>query len=182
MIKNYISLKGFDVNVNKESLWKNSKRTWVLTLDKVVSLERKCLTFVYCTFSTVIYLLEKIYFLRLTVWSDIFNFWPDRSIIWSGIYFCLEYFPSDRMSGVFSLWSNNFSFWSDTGCYFKAWVPLHFLNKQLEWGPSTQSCLYFEGFQGSKLLNGCSVLWRNKQTLSVFQWFFSIGHWHTVYH
>ena len=35
--------------------------------------------------------------------------------------------------------------------------------------PSTQSCLCFQDFQGPKLFNGCSVLWPNKQTLSVFQ-------------
>ena len=53
--------------------------------------------------------------------------------------------------------------------------------KQLGSGPSPQSCLHFQDFQGSNLLNGCLVLWSNKQILSVFQWFFSIGHWHTVY-
>ena len=30
--------------------------------------------------------------------------------------------------------------------------------KQLESGLSTQSCLYFQGFRGSKLLNGCLVV------------------------
>ena len=75
---------------------------------------------------TVIYLLESIYFLRLTVWSDIFNFWSGRSRIWSDIYFCLEFFPSYRMTGVFSVWSDNFSFWSDicpmSNRHFKAWA------------------------------------------------------------
>ena len=30
--------------------------------------------------------------------------------------------------------------------------------KQLESGLNTQSCLYFEGFLGSKLFNGCLVV------------------------
>ena len=30
--------------------------------------------------------------------------------------------------------------------------------KQLGSGLSTQSCLYFQGFRGSKLLNGCLVV------------------------
>lgn len=36
-----------------------------------------------------------------------------------------------------------------------------------------QSCLYFRVFQGSKLLNGCLVVWLNKQILKVFPDFFS---------
>ena len=58
--------------------------------------------------------------------------------------------------------------------------PIHLFLKQLESDPSPQSYLYFQDFQDSKLLNGCSWLWPNKD-LNVFQWFFSIIHWHTVY-
>ena len=44
-----------------------------------------------------------------------------------------------------------------------------FLCKLLGSGPSPQSCLYYQDFQGSKLPNGCLVNWPNKQILSVFQ-------------
>ena len=54
--------------------------------------------------------------------------------------------------------------------------------KQLGIGASPQSCLYIRDFQGSKLLNGCLVVWPNKQILNVFQWFFTFRHWYTVYH
>ena len=36
-----------------------------------------------------------------------------------------------------------------------------FFCKQLESGLSPQSCLYFQGFWGSKLLNGCFVVWQS---------------------
>ena len=57
-------------------------------------------------------LLEKFYYKyiyqnKLKVSSDIFNLWLDRSIIWSEIQFCLEFFPSDRMSRKFFVWSDN---------------------------------------------------------------------------
>ena len=45
-----------------------------------------------------------------------------------------------------------------------------FLYNQLGSGPSPQSYLYSQDFQGSKLLNGCFLVWPNKQVLSVFQW------------
>ena len=35
---------------------------------------------------------------------------------------------------------------------------LHFFYEYLGSGPSPQSCLYFQDFQGSKLLNGCLVV------------------------
>ena len=46
--------------------------------------------------------------------------------------------------------------------------------KQLVLDPSPQNCLCFQDFQGSKFLNDSSVLWSNKQSLSVFRWFVSI--------
>ena len=52
--------------------------------------------------------------------------------------------------------------------------------KQLVLDPSPQNCLCFQDFQGSKFLNDSSVLWSNKQSLSVFRWFVSIRHWHSV--
>ena len=48
--------------------------------------------------------------------------------------------------------------------------------------PNTQSCLYFQDFQISMLLNGWLVDWPNKQVLSVFQWSVIIRHWHTICH
>ena len=66
------------------------------------------------TLRTGICLTEKFYYkdiyqTKLKVTSDIFNLWSDRSIIWSEIQFCLEFFPSDRMSRRFFVWSDNFS-------------------------------------------------------------------------
>ena len=48
--------------------------------------------------------------------------------------------------------------------------------------PNTQSCLHFQDFQISMLLNGWLVDWPNKQVLSVFQWSVIIRHWHTICH
>ena len=55
-------------------------------------------------------------------------------------------------------------------------VKLHlFFYKQLGSGLSFQSCFYFQGFWGSKLLNSCFVVWssnlclRGKQSLSRFK-------------
>ena len=50
--------------------------------------------------------------------------------------------------------------------FFTAMLYYHFtniintrlFNKQLGSGPSHQSCLYFQDFQGSNLLNGCWIL------------------------
>ena len=56
-----------------------------------------------------------------------------------------------------------------------------FLYKQLGSCSSPQSCLYFHDFQDLNFLNCCLVFWPNKQTLSIFQRFFSIHHWHFVY-
>ena len=53
---------------------------------------------------------------------------------------------------------------------------LHLFYKQLRSGPSPQSCLFFQDFQGSKLLKDCLVVCSNKQILSVFQLFFSTHH------
>ena len=40
-------------------------------------------------------------------------------------------------------------------------IVLHlFFYKELGSGLSPQSCLYFQGFRGSKLLNGCLVVWQ----------------------
>ena len=36
-------------------------------------------------------------------------------------------------------------------------LSLYVFYKQLRSGRTTQSCLYFQGFWGSKLLNGCLV-------------------------
>ena len=55
------------------------------TPNQVVSIERKCLKSAHSILSTVIYLLEKINFLWLKLWSDIFNVWSDRSRTWSKI-------------------------------------------------------------------------------------------------
>ena len=40
--------------------------------------------------------------------------------------------------------------------------------------------MYFQDFQGSKLLNGCFVVWPNKQILSVIRLFFSMFNWHII--
>ena len=56
-----------------------------------------------------------------------------------------------------------------------------FIHKQQESGPSPESYLYFQDFQGSKLLNGFLVVWSNKKILIELQWFFSICHWHILY-
>ena len=45
---------------------------------------------------------------------------------------------------------------------------LHFLYKGLQSGLSPQICEYFQDFQGPKLLKSRSVVWPNKQILSVF--------------
>ena len=55
------------------------------TRSEVVSIERKRLKCAHSTLRTAIYLLERINFLRLKLWSGIFNLWSDRSIIWSDI-------------------------------------------------------------------------------------------------
>ena len=39
--------------------------------------------------------------------------------------------------------------------------------KHLELGLSSQNCLYFQGFWGPKLLNGCLVLWPTQRALHV---------------
>ena len=44
-------------------------------------------------------------------------------------------------------------------------------DKQLVSGLSPQSCLYFQGFWGSKLLNGCLVVWPSSRCLRGIQWF-----------
>ena len=54
-----------------------------------------------------------------------------------------------------------------------------FFNKYLLYRTPLGDC--FWDFQGSKLTNVFLVVWPNEQVLSVFQWFFSIRHWHTVY-
>ena len=46
-----------------------------------------------------------------------------------------------------------------------------FLNRQLGSGPSPQSCLYFQDFQGSKVLKICFEVWPNTNILSLFKWF-----------
>ena len=43
-----------------------------------------------------------------------------------------------------------------------------FLNKQLGLGPNPQRCLYFQHFQGSKLLSSCLAVWPNKHFSCVF--------------
>ena len=42
-----------------------------------------------------------------------------------------------------------------------------YLYKQLGSGPCPQSSLYFQDFQGSKLLNGCIVVWSNKKIMCI---------------
>ena len=50
---------------------------------------------------------------------------------------------------------------------------LHFcFYKHLGLGPSPESCLYFQDFQGSKLLSSCLVVWPNKHFSFVFPRFF----------
>ena len=44
-------------------------------------------------------------------------------------------------------------------------MDIHFFYKQLGSGLSPQSCLYFEGFGDSKLLNGCLVVWTSNLCL-----------------
>ena len=39
--------------------------------------------------------------------------------------------------------------------------------KHLELGLSSQNCLYFQGFWGPKLLNGCLVVWPTQRALHV---------------
>ena len=49
-------------------------------------------------------------------------------------------------------------------------VQLHFLfYKQLGSGLMPQSCLYFQGFQGSKLLSSCLVVWSSNLYLQGIQ-------------
>ena len=57
---------------------------------------------------------------------------------------------------------------------------IHFFYKQLGSRPSRQSCLYFQDFQGSMLLNDCLVVWPNKQILSIFQWFLTFVILYTI--
>ena len=47
--------------------------------------------------------------------------------------------------------------------YHFTYITNTLFNKQLRLGRSPQSCLYFQDFQCSKLLNGCLVPWLNKQ-------------------
>ena len=44
-----------------------------------------------------------------------------------------------------------------------------FVYKQVGSGPSPQSCLYFQGFWGSKLFNGCLVVWPSHICLGEIQ-------------
>ena len=60
-------------------------------------------------------------------------------------------------------------------------LTVHFFYKQPGSDSNHQSCLYFQDFQGSKLLNVCLVVCTIKQSWTLFQWIFSIRHWHTVY-
>ena len=48
--------------------------------------------------------------------------------------------------------------------------------KQIGLGTCPQSWLYTQDFQGSNLLNGCLIVWPNKQILNVFLWFFNLHH------
>ena len=48
---------------------------------------------------------------------------------------------------------------------------LHFFCKQLRSGLSPQNCLYFQGFWGTKLLNGCFVVWPSTLCLREMQYF-----------
>ena len=41
--------------------------------------------------------------------------------------------------------------------------------------------LVYSRFSGLKVTYGGSVVWPNKQILSVFQWFFNLRHWYTAY-
>ena len=47
----------------------------------------------------------------------------------------------------------------------------YFFYKQLGSGLSPQSCLYVQGFGGSKLLNGCFVVWPSNLCLQEIQQF-----------
>ena len=47
----------------------------------------------------------------------------------------------------------------------------YFVYKQLGSGLNPQSCLYFQGFGGSKLLNGCLIVWRSNLCLRGIQKF-----------
>ena len=49
-------------------------------------------------------------------------------------------------------------------------IQFNSFNEQLETGPSSQIGIYFRGYQGSKLLNDCLVVWPNKQMLRIFLW------------
>ena len=46
-----------------------------------------------------------------------------------------------------------------------------FFHKQLGSGLGPQSWLYFQGFQGSKLLNGCLAVWQSNLCFNGIQWF-----------
>ena len=61
---------------------------------------------------------------------------------------------------------------SCTNIYFFFCFTLFY--KQPRLGSNTQGYLHFIYFQGSRLLEGCLLVWPNKQTLSVLQLFFSI--------
>ena len=56
----------------------------------------------------------------------------------------------------------------------KTWLKWTLRTLHLGSGLSTQSNLYFRGFQGTKLLNGCLVIWPNKKMLIIFPGFFKI--------
>ena len=56
MIQGYISVKCFDINVNRKSFWKKSSQTYKYFNTKSSTL--------HCTLRSVIYLLERINFLN----------------------------------------------------------------------------------------------------------------------
>ena len=88
------------------------------------------------------------------------NWFSSWSRVWIDPYFC-------NFGGLFT--------------YFNEIRQIHIFYEQLGSGTGSQSCLYFQDFQGSNLLYICLVAWPNTQILSIFQWLFNIWHWDTVH-
>ena len=60
--------------------------------------------------------------------------------------------------------------WATKAGYVENFIPKHF-HKQLGSGLSPHISLYFQGFQGSKLLYGCLVIWPSSLCLRPMQEF-----------
>ena len=94
--------------------------------------------------------------------------------LWRGNLLCWEAFINfSFFLSVFYIYMNYFivkqkNLFCRTYLLYILYIYIY-IYKQLESDASPQSCLYFQVFQGSKLLSGCLVVWSNKQILNVFQ-------------